>query len=84
MSDAAFELRHGQQFPYDTEDYYTEGSLPEVSWQRAAALAVLGNLGDRRGIRHELEAVDMDVRQEIVETLTEIIGLAHDQLAAKP
>jgi hypothetical protein len=78
MSNPAFWLLHGQEFPYDSEECFDgEVPLPSVSWQRAAALAVLSNLGDRRGIKHELHNIDMDVRQEIVETLSKIIELAH-------
>jgi len=83
MSNPAFWLLHGQEYPYDSEEYFNgEKSLPQVSWQRAAALAVLSNLGDRRGIKHELDNVDMDVREEIVDTLSKIIGLAHGMRSA--
>lgn len=46
---------------------------------RRAALGVLDDLGDRRGIKWGLEDVDADVRTEIVESLTAIIRAAFDQ-----
>lgn len=41
-----------------------------------AALAVLADLTDRRGVKHELSNIDDDVRQELVQSLTNIIRAA--------
>lgn len=56
----------GIQFPYD------DRSLP-LTTERTAVLSVLANLSDRRGIKWELEGVDQDIREEMVDTLTEIV-----------
>jgi hypothetical protein len=38
-----------------------------------AALGVLANLCDRRGIKWELRAIDDDIKREIVDTMAAII-----------
>lgn len=48
------------------------GREPADSYE-LAALAVIADLTDRRGVKHQLENIDADVRAEIVESLTEII-----------
>lgn len=52
---------------------------PAKDWSERAALGVLANLLDRRGIKHELAQIegDEDITNEIVESLAEIIRLAH-------
>lgn len=60
-------IEAGINHPYDNK------KRAEPSWQEAAALAVLYDLSDRRGIKQELACVDLDVRGEIVETLSELI-----------
>lgn len=84
MHDALFELTHGVQFPYDSES--EEGGdalgLPPagyevVDWAHAAALGVIHDLRDRRGIKWEFNKVDLDVRKQIVASLAEIIREAH-------
>lgn len=60
-----FWVEHGTNFPY-------HGIAPTDASEKAA-LAVLANLCDRRGIKWELNAVDDDVRAEIVTDLSAII-----------
>jgi hypothetical protein len=76
---AKISLDHGTRWPFDSpEDWDGSTPLPEpIDWARRAALGVLANLGDRRGIKHELQEIDHDIRVEVVETLAEIIRLAH-------
>lgn len=67
------ELHRGQRYPYHQDP---EAGFPYTELKSAAhyaALGVLADLHDRRGIRQELDEVDYDVRQEIVESLTGII-----------
>jgi hypothetical protein len=49
---------------------------PPADAYEMASLAVLADLTDRRGIKHELENIDDEVRQEIVASLTAIICAA--------
>lgn len=51
------------------------GRAPADSYE-LAALAVIADLTDRRGIKHQLENIDDEVRQEIVASLTAIIRKA--------
>lgn len=70
MSDyAKHRLEHGEKYPYH--------ELPPADWAERAALGVLADLGDRRGIKHELNEPDLDVKAEIVATLADIIRCAH-------
>jgi hypothetical protein len=69
MADATFWLEHGQQFPY------AEGFVPNDAADKAA-LAILANLGDRRGIKQELRAIDNDVRLDLLRDVAEIIRAA--------
>ena len=62
-------ISHGAEFPY--VEGFAAGDQAE-----AAALGILANLCDRRGIKHELQAVDEDIRREIVTTMAEIIRAA--------
>lgn len=70
MSDAAFLLKHGNEYPYHDR--------PATDWAERAALGVLADLTDRRGIKHELRNIDADIRVEIVESLAAIIRAARD------
>ncbi len=81
-----YKLHRAQERPYHQSPEegfpYTELSSPA----EFAALGVLEDLLDRRGIKIEFRHVDYDVRQEIVETLTKIIESAYtnfDQLETK-
>lgn len=72
------------QFPYDDLSRWEDGKyidvpvVPPADWAHSAARGVIYDLGDRRGIKHALADVDVDVRQEIVATLAEIIRVAHE------
>lgn len=70
MADASFWLEHGQQFPYAEEFAPTDAA-------DKAALGILANLCDRRGVKQELRAVDDDVRQELLRDVAEIIRAAY-------
>ena len=73
-------LKLGERFPYDAgADFWEDrSSSPPTAKDKAhaAARGALANLLDRRGIKHVLEDVDHDVRQEITESLAAIIRLA--------
>lgn len=58
-------IEHGLEFPY------VKVENPDAA--QKTALGILADLTDRRGIRHELDAIDDDVKQEIFDTLTMII-----------
>lgn len=62
------DIRVGCEYPYD-------GRTPK-DWADKAALGILRDLSDRRGIKHELGAVDDDVRPDIVDAMAEIIRVA--------
>lgn len=66
--DAAFSVKSAQERPYD--------GRKATSREHLAALAVIEDLLDRRGIKHEFDNIDADVRMEIVNDLTEVIKLA--------
>lgn len=68
MADEHRELSMGVQYPY-------HGEKPK-DWAEAAALGILYDLNDRRGIKHELGQVDGDTRAEIVATMASIIRAA--------
>lgn len=80
-SDKNYSLKMAQRFPYDAPDKWwnSDGENPPVAtdWAHLAARAVIINLQDRRGIKRGFEDIDEDVRREIVESLAEIIRLAH-------
>ena len=61
-------LEHAQTHPYDDR--------PPKDNAQLAALAVLADLRNRRGIGHELEQVDRSIREEIVDDLAAIIRAA--------
>lgn len=75
MSDIAdIRLKHGEEFPYHER--------PPKDWAERAALGVLADLCDRRGIKHALYDVECSadeddcIRVEIVTSLAEIIRRA--------
>lgn len=49
------------------------GEVPKTKTEHAV-LAVLSSMCDRRGIKFEMNAVDDDVRKEMVKELTEIVN----------
>lgn len=46
-------------------------------WAQRAALGVLYDLSNCRGVRQERDIIDGDIRREIMDTLATIILLAH-------
>ena len=70
-------LEHGAEFPYDAGQDFWQDKIeippPPTDWAHAAARGVLADLTDRRGIKHELEQVDYDVREELTQTMASII-----------
>jgi hypothetical protein len=74
-------LKRGDRHPYDDPNRYNDDGIPPVpahDWAHRAARGILEDLGDRRGIKHELEMIDDDVRIELTESLAEIIRQAKD------
>lgn len=76
--EAARLLRMGAEFPYDAPDAWWDADTaqpppPSRDWAHAAARGILASLTDRRGIKHELDGVDEDVRAEMVETFASVI-----------
>jgi hypothetical protein len=63
--EAEFQLEQGTEHPY-------AGQAPQDLAERIVN-GVLYNLGDRRGIREELDNVDRETRQEIVSGLAKIV-----------
>lgn len=61
-------LEHGAKYPYDNRQ--------PIDAAHCAALGVIANLRDRRGVRQELEQIEDDIRIEIVDELAIIIRLA--------
>lgn len=61
----------GQEYPYDGGE--KAKARKPADWAVKAARGVLSNLSDRRGIKQELEQVDDDVREELIDTIAEII-----------
>lgn len=88
MGNARFWLKHGADFPFDAPDSWwrSENNITPApaakDWAHAAARGILADLGDRRGIKHELDALDEDIRIELVGSLADIIREAHKR--AKP
>ena len=79
--EAARLLAFGAEWPYDAPDAWRDadapGSPPPArDWAHAAARGILASLEDRRGIKHELDDVDEDVRAEMVETFAGVIRAA--------
>ena len=70
-------LAHGADFPYDGgEEFWTKIDVPPppaVDWAHRAARGVLADLTDRQGVKHELSAVDYDVREELTDSIAAII-----------
>lgn len=75
-------LAHGVRFPYDADAPRRQGLV--IDWAHAAALGVLADLLDRRGVKWELEKVDPETRVEIVRSLAAIIRLAVSARASEP
>jgi hypothetical protein len=76
---AECELKNGDQYPYDI---YGASECPEKTsrdWAERAARGVLSDLSDRKGIKWELQKVDIDIRADIVQALADIIRTAKEQ-----
>lgn len=72
MSDKAFrDLRSGTEYPYHHR--------APTDWCEKAALGILRDLSDRRGIKYELDAVDDNTREDIVHALSDIIRTAFEE-----
>ena len=65
---SAVTLKHAKQWPYN-------GRQPKDQYE-LAALGVLADLCDRRGIKNELHDTDDDIKEEIVTSLAAIIQSA--------
>ncbi|WP_122423085.1 hypothetical protein [Pseudomonas viridiflava] len=71
-------LEMGEKFPYDDfTDDNSDTPSPAVDWAHAAARGVLADLEGRRGVGQELERVDDETRVELVQSVAEIIRVAH-------
>lgn len=68
---AEIRLGQGAKYPYHGK--------PAEDWAERAALGVLADLCDRRGIKHELQDTDADIKREMVKSLAEIIRAAHGE-----
>lgn len=71
---AESDIKSGAEYPYHDK--------PPVDWAESAALGILRDLNDRRGIKHGFADVDHGVRVEIVEHMADIIRTAAGQFAA--
>lgn len=72
-------IRRANEFPYDGYDDDGEiAALQHTGWPETAARAIIGDLSDRRGIKHGFDNIDFEIRQEIVAHLAAIIRYAHD------
>jgi len=58
-------IEHAKEFPFDGN--------PATDDAHLAALAVLTDLSDRRGVGSELENIDDDIKAQLVEDLADII-----------
>lgn len=80
MTDAQIALKFSDDYPYEIDEDANPGAdLKPTDWAHRAARGVLSDLSDRRGIKWELQKVDMDTRKDIVAALAEIIRLAHSE-----
>lgn len=68
MTNAKFSIKIGQYYPYNNR--------PPKDKYEVAALGILADLNDRRGIKQEFANVDAPVREEIVESIADIIKQA--------
>ncbi len=62
---AKFSVEHGTKFPFN--------GRPPVDQAETVVLGILADLTDRRGIKHELENCDDDIKEEIVASLADIV-----------
>lgn len=76
MSDPERELKFGNEHPYDHGQRDADVVLHSDDWSYRAARGVLSDLLDRKGIKWELQKVDIPTRVEIVQSMAAIIKLA--------
>jgi hypothetical protein len=62
---AKFSVKLGTDYPFNDR--------PPVDKAETAVLGILANLTDRRGVKHELNACDKDIKEEIVTSLAAIV-----------
>jgi hypothetical protein len=62
---AKFSVKHGTDFPFNRR--------PPVDKAETAVLGILSDLTGRRGIKHDLDACDRDIKEEIVTSLADIV-----------
>ncbi len=60
--------------------YPYHGIKREYLKEEMMALAILNDLNDRKGIKNELSAVDDDIKEDIVEALSNIIKYGLEDL----
>ena len=82
MAQRALDL--GNERPYDAPDDWWDQDIRKappapVDWAHTAARAIIYDLGDRRGIKNEIEQVDEETRVELVASMAEIIRAAHQR-----
>jgi hypothetical protein len=68
---ALSDIAMGKKNPYDRRK-------KSKDWADKAARGIFANFSDRRGLKHELNSYDADVRRELVDTVAEIIRAAKD------
>jgi hypothetical protein len=78
---AAFNLRHGNKYPYDAPDAWWEQSgdsepPASIDWAQRAARGVVADLKGRGGIKHGFEQIDEEIRTEIIASIAQIIRLS--------
>jgi hypothetical protein len=83
LDDAKRRLEIGARFPFDATDAWrnSEGIAPPlpVDWAHSAARGVLADLTDRRGVKNLLDALDEELRIELVASLAAIIRAAKSE-----
>jgi hypothetical protein len=80
LSTAQRQLAHGSKYPYDGGSE----AAPAIDWAHAAARGVMADLLDRRGVKWELEKVDLDVRADIVTAVAAIVRAATPSPSTAP
>ena len=76
MNDAQIALKLGDEYPYELNP----GDNPKPpDWAHRAARGIMADMNDRRGIKWEVQKVDMDTRKDMVAALAAIIRLAHSE-----
>jgi len=66
-----FTIELGVGRPYDNKEVIGDDK------GRVAAVAILADLTDRRGVKNELNAIDGDIKEELTQTMTNIINYVH-------